>query len=68
MDSSLCQIIADIQKDPAKQVQLTIRQFNAVKEHVKTCITCSDILDEIIEKYKDIQDDPNSGWNNSKYN
>lgn len=68
MDLSPCQIIADIQKDPAKQVQLTIRQFNTIKEHVKTCVTCSDILDEIIEKYKDVPSDPNSDWDKSKYN
>ena len=69
MDQTPCEFIADIQKDPSRKIDnLTVRQFYALQDHLKTCSTCNTVVDEIIEKHKDVPSDPNSGWNKIDYN
>jgi hypothetical protein len=69
LDSSLCEIVLKIQKDPLKKVEgLTIGIFYQLKEHLQECEMCSKIIDEILETHKDVPEDPNSAWNRTKYN
>ena len=69
MDQSLCQFVADIQKDPNKIITgLTLRKFTALQAHILVCETCSPIVDDILVKGKDIPSDPNNGWNKTRYN
>jgi hypothetical protein len=75
MDSYFCKVVAEIQKDPFKLVKdplnqtknLTIRQFNQLREHLEVCQSCNDIVNEVLEKYKDVKRD-NSGIDNTNLN
>lgn len=69
LDSSLCEIIKGIQKNPLAKVKgLTVGKFYKLQEHIKECQECLRITDEILETNKDIPDDPNSEWSKTKYN
>jgi len=65
MDLFFCQIIAAIEKDPLAKVDLTIRRFYELQEHVKVCPTCTAITDAILEKYKDM---PSGSDDITRYN
>lgn len=69
LDSSLCDIIKRIQKDPFKKVEgLTVGKFYQLQEHLKKCEDCIRVTDEILEKHKDVPKDSNNGWEQTKYN
>lgn len=55
MDKSFCEYVAGIHRDPlAKPERLKIREFMALQAHVAECETCSALIDEVLEKYKDV--------------
>ena len=55
MDKSFCEYVAAIHKDPfAKPERLKVREFLALQAHVAECETCTTLIDEVIEKYKDV--------------
>lgn len=67
--SYFCAIIKKIQDDPFKKVEgLTVKIFSELQEHLKVCIECSNTVDSICERYKNVSVDPNSEWNKTKYN
>lgn len=69
LDPSLCKIVESIKEDPFKKVDnLTIGTFNALQAHLKSCMKCSDTVDEILEKHKDVPSDSGNGWDKTKYN
>jgi hypothetical protein len=66
---SFCELIKQIQADPFKKIEgLTISYFGLLKQHLQECEACSKIVNEILEKYKEIPKDSNSDWENTKYN
>ena len=69
MDISFCEYIQQIEKDPFKKIDnLTGRDLYALRDHIDVCTECSNIVDSILEKHKDVLPDPNNGWNKTKYN
>ena len=45
-----CQIMADIEADPKAPVELTVREFLALKEHVQNCDNCNVRVERTLAK------------------
>jgi hypothetical protein len=66
---SFCELIQQIKVNPFKKVEgLTVSNFYLLQQHLLKCEACSEIVDKVMEKYKDIPSDPNSDWNKTQYN
>lgn len=66
---SFCELIQQIKADPFKKMEgLTVGYFGLLKQHLLECEACSKIVNEVIEKYKDVKTDPDSDWENTRYN
>lgn len=66
---SFCELIRQIKADPFKKIEgLTIGYFGLLKQHLQECEACSIIVNEVMEKYKDVPSNPNSDWEQTKYN
>jgi hypothetical protein len=64
---NFCTFVKNIHADPFALIKdLSIRDYYALANHVKTCNTCDGLLEEIYEKYKDYKPDPN--LNDGRFN
>lgn len=63
-----CEFIKGIHDNPMALVKnLTIRDYMEIQDHLQSCEKCAIMIDEVIEKYKDIGPG-SSPWSNTRYN
>lgn len=51
MINDFCAWFKAIEADPFKQVQMTIGELHAAREHVAVCVDCYNICEEVDRKY-----------------
>jgi hypothetical protein len=63
-----CEFIKGIHDNPMALVKnLTIGDYQALTEHLQSCENCATMVDEVIEKFKDIGPG-SSPWENTRWN
>jgi len=64
---NFCEFVKGIHADPFKLVKnLTLREYYALKDHIQMCNKCTQLLDDVNEKYRDYKPDPN--FNDGRFN
>lgn len=52
---NFCEFIKKIHADPMQEItDLKVGEFYKLKEHIQKCENCSILVDEVIERYKDV--------------
>jgi hypothetical protein len=62
-----CEFIKQIREDPFAKVQdISFKDLRMLQDHLTTCKKCATLVDEVVEKYKDVPHDSNINdgrWN-----